>query len=113
MVERGAPVARQLRLNIATLGTADAQVIETDAVDYLRGTPQPFDVIFLDPPFASDLIARGSELIDQHGWLKSGGWVYVEAPADMDPLPVPSRWSVAKSKRAGQVGYHLLRAPIR
>lgn len=113
MVERGAPVARQLRLNIATLGTADAQVIETDAVEYLRGAPQPFDVIFLDPPFASDLIARGSELIEQHGWLKSGGWVYVEAPADMDPLPVPSRWSVAKSKCAGQVGYHLLRAPIR
>jgi len=111
MVERTRHVAEQLRLNIATLAAEGARVIEADAVDYLRGQAEPFDVIFLDPPFASDLIARGAALIEERGWLKPGGLVYVEAPATMDPLPLPSRWSTAKSKRAGQVGYHLLRAP--
>jgi 16S rRNA (guanine966-N2)-methyltransferase len=114
MVEQSKQVANQLRHNIATLAAADrATVIEANAVDYLRGTPEPFDVIFLDPPFASDLIARGSELIDKHGWLKPGGFIYVEAPAVMQPLPVPSHWTVLKGKQAGQVGYHLLRAPVR
>jgi 16S rRNA (guanine966-N2)-methyltransferase len=112
MVERGAHVAQQLRQNVATLGTSDAQVVETDAMDYLRGRVEPFDIIFLDPPFASDLIARGAELIDTRGWLKPGGWLYVEAPSHVEPLPVPANWAVAKSKSAGQVGYHLLRAPV-
>lgn len=112
MVERAKHVADQLRLNIATLGTEDATVVETDAVGYLQGAVEPFDVIFLDPPFASDLVARGSELIDKRDWLKPGGFVYVEAPAAMHPLPLPSHWTAVKSKQAGQVGYHLLRAPV-
>jgi 16S rRNA (guanine966-N2)-methyltransferase len=113
MVERAKHVADQLRRNIATLAAADrATVIETDAIDYLRGTVAPFDVIFLDPPFASDFIARGSELIDKRGWLKPGGLIYVEAPAAMLPLPVPSHWTALKNKQAGQVGYHLLRMPV-
>jgi 16S rRNA (guanine966-N2)-methyltransferase len=112
MVERAKHVAQQLRQNIATLGTDAARVVEADAVDFLRGAAEPFDVIFLDPPFASDLIERGGKLIEQGHWLKPGGFVYVEAPAAMQPLPVPVRWSAEKSKQAGQVGYHLFRAPV-
>jgi 16S rRNA (guanine966-N2)-methyltransferase len=112
MVERAKHVVQQLRQNIATLGAADAVVVESDAVDYLRGQVAPFDIIFLDPPFASDLIARTSQLVEQGGWLKRGGFVYVEAPVAMQPLPVPSHWSAVKNKQAGQVGYHLLRAPV-
>ncbi|HKQ30926.1 MAG TPA: 16S rRNA (guanine(966)-N(2))-methyltransferase RsmD, partial [Burkholderiales bacterium] len=112
MVERARRVADQLRRNVATLAADGATVVEADAIDYLQGTVEPFDVIFLDPPFASDLIARGGELIAARGWLKPGGFVYVEAPAVMQPLPLPSHWSVAKSKKAGQVGYHLLRASV-
>jgi 16S rRNA (guanine966-N2)-methyltransferase len=111
MVERAAQVAAQLRQNVATLKADGAEVVEADALAYLKRTVQPFDIIFLDPPFASELIAACSALIEQRGWLKPGGLVYVEAPAACEPLPVPATWQLLKSKRAGQVGYHLLRAP--
>jgi 16S rRNA (guanine966-N2)-methyltransferase len=111
MVEHARHVAAQLRQNVATLNALGAEVVETDALDYLKRAVQPFDIIFLDPPFASDLIARCSALIEERGWLKPGGLVYVEAPRAMQPLPLPASWETAKSKQAGQVGYHLLRAP--
>lgn len=112
MVERAKHVAAQLRQNVATLKADGAEVVETDALDYLKRTAQAFDIVFLDPPFASDLIAQCSALIEQRGWLKPGGLVYVEAPQTMQPLPIPSSWTLHRGKSAGAVGYYLYRVGV-
>ena len=39
----------------------------------------------------------------------AGGLVYLEAPASAGPPELPDGWSLLKSKRAGEVGYHLAR----
>jgi 16S rRNA (guanine966-N2)-methyltransferase len=110
MVESAPRVAQTLRDNIARLKAQGAEVVQTDAVEFLRQPPEPADIVFLDPPFASDLVARCAQLIEARGWLKPGGLVYVEAPEAMQPLPVPPSWQMLRSRSAGAVGYHLLRA---
>ncbi len=111
MVESAPAAAKALRLNIARLKAEEgAEVVEADATAFLHSPPDPADIVFLDPPFASDLIARCAHLIETRGWLKPGGLVYVEAPATLQPLPVPPSWRALKSQSAGAVGYHLLRA---
>lgn len=109
MVEKSAPVVERLRQQVAMLGAENAEVTQADAVEYLRQAPQAFDIIFLDPPFGSDLIARCAELVEARGWIKSGGLIYVESPSRMEPLPIPATWELIRSKQAGQVGYHLAR----
>lgn len=109
MVEKAAPVVERLRQHVAMLGAENAEVTQADAVEYLRQAPQAFDIIFLDPPFRSDLIARCAELVEARGWSKSGGLIYIESPAQMKPLPLPATWELIRSKQAGQVGYHLAR----
>jgi 16S rRNA (guanine966-N2)-methyltransferase len=111
MVEQQRPVADNLRRNLERLGAAHAEVIEADAAGYLAGPVRPMDIIFVDPPFArGDLIAACLATIARRGWLKPGGLVYVEAPATLDPLPLPPCWQTHRHKVTGQVGYHLLRA---
>jgi 16S rRNA (guanine966-N2)-methyltransferase len=112
MVEAAPTVAAQLRANLVRLGAQSAEVVCADAVAYLGRAVEPMDIIFIDPPFASDLAARASALVESRGWLKPGGLAYVEVPADVQPLPVPAAWEVVRSKTAGEVGYHLLRRPI-
>ncbi len=109
MVEKAAHVVQRLRQHVTTLEARNADVVQADAVDFLRQTPQPFDIVFLDPPFKSDLIARCAELVEANGWLKRGGLVYVEAPSQLEALPLPATWELIRSKKAGQVGYHLAR----
>jgi 16S rRNA (guanine966-N2)-methyltransferase len=107
MVEQAAPVAQRLRQTLEMLEAENATVVRADAVEYLRQTPQTFDIIFLDPPFSTDLIARCAGLIETHGWIKPGGLIYVEAPSRIESLPLPAGWELIRSKKAGQVGYHL------
>jgi 16S rRNA (guanine966-N2)-methyltransferase len=70
----------------------------------------PFDIVFLDPPFAGGLLQPCAALIESRGALAPRGFVYVEAPA-REPLPaLPPRWRPHREGRAGEVGYHLFQA---
>ncbi len=109
MVEKRPAIAANLRLSVAALAAENAEVVEADAIEHLAGPVEQFDIIFVDPPFQSDLIARSSQMIEQHGWLVSGGFAYIEAPREMATLPIPDSWELIRSQQAGNVGYHLAR----
>jgi 16S rRNA (guanine966-N2)-methyltransferase len=107
-VDREPRLGRHLTDTLRRLGAEAASVVIQDASAFLRAPPQPFDVVFLDPPFSSDVLQEVCDALAR-GWLAGEAWVYVECPA-AQPLPdLPAGWSVHRTKRAGQVGYHLLR----
>jgi 16S rRNA (guanine966-N2)-methyltransferase len=111
MVEACPEVVAALRENVARLGAEAAYVVECGAIEYLHRPAELFDIVFLDPPFESDLIASASELLEARGWIRPGGLVYIEAPRQMKTLPIPTTWECLRSQAAGQVGYHLARTP--
>jgi 16S rRNA (guanine966-N2)-methyltransferase len=106
-VERDAAAAGEIRARLAEWGAREATVERADARGFLERRPAtPFDIVFLDPPFASDLLREIAAPLEQRGWLADGALVYVESPADA-PTAVPAGWTPLKTKRAGEVGYHL------
>ncbi|MEJ0008059.1 MAG: RsmD family RNA methyltransferase [Steroidobacteraceae bacterium] len=86
-----------------------AQVHVADANAYLAGKPEVFDVVFLDPPFAAGLLAQVAVRLEAGHWLAPEALIYAECPAREALPPLPATWGVAKTGRAGEVGYHLLR----
>lgn len=110
MVEQSPAAVTALRKNLHTLGAENQARLQLgDGLAFLQGPVTAVDIVFLDPPFRSDLIARCSELMAQRGWIRPGGLVYIEAPGNMEPLPIPHSWELIHSKTAGKVGYHLAR----
>ncbi len=107
-VDREPRVGRHLTQTLERLGASGATVKIEEASRFLERTPQPFDVVFLDPPFASTLLQSVFTRLPQ-GWLAPEAHIYVECPADTPLPPLAAGWSVYRSKQAGQVGYHLLR----
>jgi 16S rRNA (guanine966-N2)-methyltransferase len=107
-VDREPQVGRHLTQTLERLGALGATVKTEDASRFLERTPQPFDLVFLDPPFASTLLQTVFDKLPQ-GWLAPEAHIYVESPADSPLPPLAQGWSVYRSKQAGQVGYHLLR----
>jgi 16S rRNA (guanine966-N2)-methyltransferase len=108
MVERAAIVARQLRVNAESLGMSNLRVHQADALAWLETPGTPFDLVFLDPPFAEGLLAPAIERLDHHGWLAPGGRAYLEAPVQIGFPPLPESWELIRDKTAGQVRYGLV-----
>jgi 16S rRNA (guanine966-N2)-methyltransferase len=100
---------RDLRATLDAWAGAGGEVRRADALALLAGPPEPFDVVFLDPPFASTLLADAASRLTQDGWLAPGALIYAEAAARAGLPPLPASWQLLKAKQAGEVGYHLLR----
>jgi 16S rRNA (guanine966-N2)-methyltransferase len=109
-VERSAQAVRTLNENVRALEADGAVVLQMDALDYLRGEhPEPFDLVFLDPPFASGMIDELCRLLNERELLANGAQVYIEQDRS-DPEPkLPDGWQVLKNKTAGNVRYMLVR----
>ena len=106
-VEMNDAAARALRARLVEWQATDARVERGDALRYLAGAAQPYDIVFLDPPFASRLLARAAALLEERHWLADGARIYVECAARQGMPPVPGSWRPLKAKQAGEVGYHL------
>lgn len=77
-----------------------AQVVTGDYQSYLRSCRRQFDVIFLDPPYASDMLENSLKLISEFDILSSGGIIVCERPVD-GTLPDFVDWS-CKDYRYGK-----------
>ena len=110
-LDTAAAAVRQLRDNAQALGTDKLQVRQLSAMDMLRRRDQPpFDLIFLDPPFALELQAPALALIAEQGWLSAAGKVYLESPQPLESMDLPEGWALLRSKRAGHVYFGLAAA---
>jgi 16S rRNA (guanine966-N2)-methyltransferase len=107
-IERDAAAAHALRERLIEWQAGDARIERTDALRYLAGAPSPFDIVFLDPPFASGLLERSAARLEERHWLAADARIYLECAAREGLPPLPATWRVLKAKQAGEVGYHLL-----
>ena len=106
-VERDAAAVRELRARLAEWGASGGAVVQADALRFLAGPAESFDIVFLDPPFASDLLPEAAGVLARRGWLARGALIYVECAAGAGLAPLPESWQLGKAKRAGEVGYYL------
>jgi 16S rRNA (guanine966-N2)-methyltransferase len=110
-VEPEMRAAQALRDNLARLKVAGGEVAALDAQGFLRGAARPFDLVFLDPPFALGLWSVLAERLEQGGWLAGQAWIHVESPRGQVP-GVPANWSLHREGRAGEVRFALYRRAL-
>jgi len=111
-VENSAGAAAMLKESADVLEATDARIVKADATSYLKGDPQPFDIVFLDPPFAADLLEDLCRLLSEGNWLAEGARIYLEQDRER-PLPeLPDGWTLLNEKTAGQVRYALVTVKV-
>ncbi len=69
--------------------------------------PPGFDLIYLDPPYASDLYGPVAEQVAKRGWLAPGGTMLWECGATAIPA-VPLGWHLLDQRRYGGTALLLL-----
>lgn len=107
MVERQREVLSALQANAVRLDARNLTLVCADACQYLRTCKELFDVVFLDPPFKSDLMGEILTLLP--GILARDAVVYLESGHELHE--VAPRWKILKSSHAGRVAFGLIGAP--
>jgi 16S rRNA (guanine966-N2)-methyltransferase len=110
-VERDAQAAQALRDNLGRLKTSDGKVTALEAGAFLQGAPQPYDLVFLDPPFALGLWAALAQRLEAGGWLAARAWIYVESSRHGVPV-LPPNWQLHREGHAGEVRFALYRRAL-
>jgi 16S rRNA (guanine966-N2)-methyltransferase len=110
-VEREMRAVQALRGNLERLKATAGQLAATDATVFLRQAPQPYDLVFLDPPFMLDLWATLAQHLETGGWLTAQAWIYVESPRDTVPA-LPPNWHAHREGHAGEVRFALYRRAL-
>ncbi len=103
-LEKNPKAALQLKENLSTLNARNAQVWAGDALHWLSQNPEPYDLVFLDPPFGLNLLQPALDSLS----LLDGALVYVEHEATLTPS-IPAPWVEIKSKQTKEFCFRLFR----
>lgn len=92
-----------IRDNLAVCRLADkATVRQGDSMAYLK-SGEKFDIIFLDPPYASGLLSQAMEEIIRFDICRDHGIIVAESAADTVLPPVEAPYSLYREYRYGKI----------
>ena len=109
MVDSNGKTCRKLQENIDRLGAVQISVRQSEALSVLAACNEAFDLVFLDPPFAQNLIPPVCRALTGQGVLAPHAKIYLETERGLKLEDLPAAWTLSKQKTAGEVSYCLYR----
>jgi len=108
LCEQDTVLVEQLQAHIDRLKASAVHVQRTDGVSWLaRQAPQSWDVVFIDPPFESQLFQPALKTAALS--VKYEGWIYLEAPKKWNDNELSALGlQTYRYLKAGNVHAHLL-----
>ncbi len=106
-VERNSEACQALRQNCDSLQAQTVQVVTADVSYFLTRPAEPFNLVFLDPPFHQQLVVPCCQLLEEKGWLADHARIYIEVEKEKGLQGLPESWQLHRHKQAGEVGYYL------
>jgi 16S rRNA (guanine966-N2)-methyltransferase len=104
-IELDKKAANKLTDNTKLLGLSESevQIVNSSALHHLTQDHQPYDLIFLDPPFNQDFLPKVIHLIAEGELLAANGMIYIECEGQGIGYAVPENWKLLKERRNAQI----------
>jgi 16S rRNA (guanine966-N2)-methyltransferase len=115
LVEHDRRTAARIRENAKDLGLDGVDVLALTAARALAHPPRaPYDVVFVDPPYALPVadVVGSLEALRDHDWLAHGALVVVERSSRDRELPWPDGFSADRSRKYGETTLWYGRATV-
>ena len=111
LVEEDTRIAAMLNEQKDQFNTQTIEIRNQNALTYLQNENQQYDVIFLDPPFDSDLLEKVIPIILKQQLLNDHGLLYVESAVQQNSIKsleiLLETLSCIREKESGEVRYAL------
>ncbi|MBS0289011.1 MAG: 16S rRNA (guanine(966)-N(2))-methyltransferase RsmD [Proteobacteria bacterium] len=112
-VDKYPPAIQMIQKSVQVLDAqTSCDIVRASAINYLNMLKEKeekvLDIIFLDPPFASNLLKQSFECLASSHLVNEKTLLYAEAPSLLCQQDIPSHWLLLKAKMTGEVAYHLI-----
>ena len=109
-VDRRADAVKLIRENLRLTELEDrAGVVAGDSMEYLKSIREPFDIIFLGPPYAAGLLEPAIAHIAKFDILAPHGIIAAEHPADRVLPALAPPYRLHRTYRYGKIALTLYR----
>ncbi|KTD14470.1 16S rRNA (guanine(966)-N(2))-methyltransferase RsmD [Legionella israelensis] len=105
LIEQSTTAYQYLHKTLMEFNSSRLKLLRMDTRHFLRNTKEQFDIVFLDPPFESQLLEECLDILSTTSVLSSHGLVYIESSRILNLDE--DKWQGLRAKRAGQVFYGL------
>ena len=103
-VDRRTDAVKLVRENLAVCELSDrAQVVCADAMSYLSALRVKYDLVFLDPPYADDLLERAIEHLARFDILAPRGIIVAESSVEKQLPALSAPYGVYREYRYGRI----------
>ena len=109
-VDRRKDAVALIKDNLKATGLAqNARVVSGDSMEYLKSVRERFDLIFLDPPYAEDLLENAVAHIARFDILAPHGIIAAEHPVGKVLPALAPPYRVQRTYRYGKIALTLYR----
>ena len=113
IIEKNRKVCEKLKTNFNFLDSDQYTIINEDAMIHLsKPSKQSFDLVFLDPPFANNLLVETIEKLLNNHYINSQSQIYIESEYKITKDNLSSlssdHFKINKQKKSGNVHYCLI-----
>jgi 16S rRNA (guanine966-N2)-methyltransferase len=107
-VDTSRSVISQIERHLETLEARNSGRCHTlPAEQFLKGHREPFDIVFIDPPFNQHLVSPICMALERDQLLSRNALIYIETGAKEPAPEVPVDWHPHREKISGGVAYRL------
>ena len=101
-IDESADAVRLVEKNLAASGLSGGKVSRAESCAFLASAGK-YDLIFLDPPYRTNLLEKALQRIQEFDKLNHGGIIVCESPSDKEPPELSAPYMKIKSYRYGKV----------
>ena len=108
-IESNREAAFYIKKNLKNLGAINGDLIIAEATSWLKCSKDidPFDIVFLDPPFKANLMFDCFQLLESNNMIADNGSIYIETETEFKEEILPESWRLSHKNQAGKVFYYL------
>lgn len=109
LIEFDKTQANQLKQTAQILKTDNVYILQGDCLKILPNLNTPFDVVFIDPPYALNLWQGILTSLKENKLVHQNSLLYIEADNPLETLILDNELELLKSVKVGQVWAYLVR----
>ena len=104
VVEKNPAAVKVIRENVTACGFGEqVKLLPSDAMVFLTGCREKFDLVFLDPPYAGNLLEESLKAIAEIDIVSENGIIVCESSLEKELPELPAPYAKGREYRYGKI----------